>query len=286
MSTSATSSSRRSFLAVAATALGGTVLPGPTGAVSARCLDAGAEAEESRAEGVPSASFPRQEPVLVERVVAASHGDLETVRELVGERPELAKAQWDWGYGDWESALGAASHTGRREIAELLLRHGARPTLFSAAMLGQLRVVQAFVEAHPGSQGIPGPHGIPLLAHALAGGEEAAPVAAFLRAVGGAGGTPAALLGDGERGRYVGVYRFGPEARDALEVAVGHSGLTLARREGTPRRLIYLGGHVFHPAGARSVRVRFEVVGGGAVALTVHDPEPTVHARRVPAAPG
>ena len=56
--------------------------------------------------------------------------------------------------------------SGRREIAEFLLAHGARPTVFSAAMLGQLDVVKAFVSASPGVQRTLGPHGITLMAHA------------------------------------------------------------------------------------------------------------------------
>jgi hypothetical protein len=29
---------------------------------------------------------------------------------------QLARAAWDWGFGDWETALGAASHMGSRPI--------------------------------------------------------------------------------------------------------------------------------------------------------------------------
>src|SRR6185503_8942881 len=134
----------------------------------------------------PPSWFPRQDPALVQEVVGVAHRDLAAVRALVEKRPELAKAQWDWGYGDWESPLDAASHTGQREIALLLLGHGARPTIFSAAMLGQLEVVKAFVAAAPGVQSTPGPHGIPLLAHAKVGGEPAAAVVAYLEALGGA----------------------------------------------------------------------------------------------------
>jgi len=69
--------------------------------------------------------FPSHPPALVKEMVAVSHGNIARVRELVQQHPELAKAAWDWGYGDWETALGAASHMGNREIAELLLAHGA-----------------------------------------------------------------------------------------------------------------------------------------------------------------
>jgi hypothetical protein len=283
MTTTGKRRSRRAFLGRAGTTLGGIAVLGVDGVLPGR--PAGASPKEDAPPGATPVAdwFPRQDPALVERVVAVSHVDLDAVRELVEARPELAKAQWDWGYGDWESALGAASHTGRREIAQLLLRHGARPTLFSAAMLGQLEVVRAFVTASPGIQGTPGPHGIPLLAHARAGGEPAAPVVAFLEEAGGADGGPAAVpLDEGGERRYVGSYRFGPGARDVLEVAVGRFGLALARADGTPRGLTHLGDHTFHPAGARSVRVRFEVSGEAAVALTVHDPELRVRARRVP----
>lgn len=278
MTTSARRPSRRSFLGGAGAALGGIAILGPAETLSAPRTAASAEPA-----GAIGTWFPRQDPELVKQVVGASHRDLDTVRELVERRPELAKAQWDWGYGDWESALGAASHTGRREIAELLLRHGARPDIFSAAMLGQLTVVRAFVEAQPGIQATPGPHGIPLLTHARAGGEAAAAVVAYLEAVGGADGGPAvAELPDAERERYVGLYQFGPGLRDVLEVAVGRFGLTVARRNETPSRLTPLGDHDFHPAGAPSVRIRFEMAGDRAVAVTVHDPEPALRARRVP----
>src|SRR5262245_35911338 len=96
------------------------------------------------------------------------------------QEPALVNASWDWGGGDWETALGAAAHMGRRDIAEYLLAHGARLDLFAAAMLGHLEVVQAALTAFPEARSVPGPHGIPLIAHARAGGEPAAAVLAVL----------------------------------------------------------------------------------------------------------
>jgi hypothetical protein len=269
---------RRAFLGAAATTgLGLGLAWALPEAAGARQTTAG-----PAPEGVPP-HFPHQDPELVRRVVGASHGDLDTVAELVGKRPELAKAQWDWGFGDWESALGAASHTGRREIAELLVAHGARPTLFSAAMLGELAVVKAFVDARPGVQGTPGPHGIPLLAHARAGGEPAAAVAEYLERVGGADGPAPVPLDDAARDRYVGEYAFGPGVRDRLAVTVGRFGLMIGRPDETARGLWHLGEHAFHPAGAPSVRVRFEVPGESgepASAVAIHDPDLLVRAVR------
>ncbi len=117
----------------------------------------------------------------VHAMVANAHGDLDFVRAALAEDPTLANAAWDWGDGDWETALGAAGHMGRRDIAELLLEHGARLDLFVAAMLGELEIVEAILTAHPEMREAKGPHAIPLLAHAEAGGERAQAVVDYLR---------------------------------------------------------------------------------------------------------
>jgi hypothetical protein len=119
-------------------------------------------------------------PEEVNAMVANAHGDLEYVRTALAEDPTLANAAWDWGDGDWETALGAAGHMGRRDIAELLLAHGARLDVFVAAMLGELEIVQSMLAAHPELRDARGPHGIPLLAHAEAGGEQARAVVSLL----------------------------------------------------------------------------------------------------------
>ncbi len=121
---------------------------------------------------------------LVQAFVGSSHGDLDRVRQMLDEHPALANASWDWGGGDWETGLGAASHMGRRDIADLLLSRGARLDLFAAAMLGNLAIVRAIIEAHPEARNAPGPHGIPLLNHAQAGGPDAADVTAYLTSLG------------------------------------------------------------------------------------------------------
>src|SRR5215472_13056792 len=69
---------------------------------------------------------PRQDLDLVFQFVVAGHGNLARVKELVAQEPKLVLAAWDWGGGDWETALGGASHTGNREIAKYLLSEGAR----------------------------------------------------------------------------------------------------------------------------------------------------------------
>ena len=117
---------------------------------------------------------------LVQEFVIAGHGDLVRVRQLLSQEPALINSCWDWGGGDWETGLGGAAHMGRRDIALYLLEQGARIDLFAAAMLGDLEFVKAALHAHPEAKHVLGPHGIPLLAHAEAGGDGAKAVVDFL----------------------------------------------------------------------------------------------------------
>lgn len=123
---------------------------------------------------------PALEASQVEEFVHKAHGDLARVKELHAEEPALVNACWDWGGGDFETALGAAAHTGRKEIANFLLSHGARLDLFAAAMLGKLEIVKAVLAAYPEAINTPGAHGIPLIAHAKMGGEDARAVVELL----------------------------------------------------------------------------------------------------------
>jgi hypothetical protein len=120
---------------------------------------------------------------LVREFVGNAHGDFNAVRDALAGQPTLVNAAWDWGGGDWETALGAASHMGRRDIAELLLAHGARLDVFAAAMLGEVEVVRAVLAMRPETLNALGPHGIPLRAHAEAGGVPARAVLPLLEDV-------------------------------------------------------------------------------------------------------
>ena len=122
------------------------------------------------------------DPETVESFVANAHGDLDAVRGALEAEPALVNAAWDWGGGDWETALGAAAHMGRRQIALLLLEHGARLDLFAAAMLGYFDIVSAVLADFPEMHDARGPHGIPLVEHARAGGEDARAVLELLEA--------------------------------------------------------------------------------------------------------
>lgn len=118
---------------------------------------------------------PRQELDLVKAFVQAGHGDqnIPKVKEFLARDPKLIYAAWDWGGGDWETALGGASHVGARLMARFLLSQGARIDAFCAAMLGQRKVAAALVEADPGAAAARGPHGYSLLYHAAISGDVA-----------------------------------------------------------------------------------------------------------------
>ena len=120
---------------------------------------------------------------LVNEFVGKAHNDLERVRELLTGEPALVNAAWDWGGGDFETALGAASHMGRRDIAMFLLERGARLDIFAAAMLGKLEIVKAALAEYPGLISTPGPHGISLVTHADMGGGEAKGVLEYLKSL-------------------------------------------------------------------------------------------------------
>lgn len=212
-------------------------------------------------------TFPTTPPELSREMVTVAHGNVKRVRELVEAHAALAKAAWDWGFGDWETALGAASHVGNREIAEYLIAKGAHPTIFSAAMLGHLETVKAFVAAQPGVQRIAGPHSLSLLQHAKAGKSEAEPVLRYLETLGDAGPAPSVPITAGEMAALAGTYVYGSGAKDVIEVVVVKNSLQFQRAGSDSRGLIHIGDRVFHPAGAAAVRIRFTEK-----QLTVHDP--------------
>ena len=218
-------------------------------------------------------TFPSHPSTLVREIVGASHGNVARVKELLADRPALARASWDWGYGDWETAIGAASHVGNREIADLLLAHGAHPTIFSAAMLGQLDVVKAFVTARPGIQKTFGPHGISLLSHAKAGGAGATAVVSYLEALGDADPRyPSEPLDAAAIAELTGEYVFGDGTTDKLLVTTPARGGLMIKREGMfDRGLWHHGGRVFNPAGAEAVRIRFAPATGRATSVTIED---------------
>jgi hypothetical protein len=230
----------------------------------------------------PPSSFPAQDPEIVKEMVGVAHGNLARVKELVSARPALARASWDWGYGDWETAIDAASHVGNRPIADYLIANGARPTIYTAAMMGQLAIVKMWVETMPGVQRNRGPHGLTLVAHARAGGAGAADVLRYLEALGDADPRYADLpLTDPDLAAIVGEYAFGAGPTERLKVAKNTRGLGIQRPGYSDRSLFHHGGLVFNPPGGEAVKIRFTVVDGSARTLTIEDGAGAVEAKRL-----
>ena len=140
-------------------------------AVAAAQTAAQASAQTSAQTSIPDRG-PRLDLDLVRDFVIAGHHDLNRTRELLDQHPTLINAAWDWGGGDWETALGGASHMGNVPIAEFLLSRGARMDVFCAAATGKIEIVRAFLADDPKVIDLKGPHGIPLLRHARMGKQE------------------------------------------------------------------------------------------------------------------
>jgi hypothetical protein len=149
-------------------------------------------------------------------------------------------------------------------------------------MLGQLDVVKAFMAATPGLQKIRGPHSLPLMVHARAGGPPAAAVVAYLESIG-----DAALplidepLAPADRAMLDGRYVFGDRPRDSFTIETKPTQVSIVRAGAIPRFLRHLGRLEFAPPGAPAVRIRFERDGDRIVAFGVWDPDEVVRARKV-----
>jgi hypothetical protein len=129
-----------------------------------------------RSEALPDA--------LVNEWVWRGHFDPDGVKRMLSEHPTLLNAEYDWGSGDYELAIGGAGHMGRRDIAEYLLGRGARMDVFVATMLGRLDVVKATLTAYPALLASTGPHGLTFLHHARQGGAPAREVFEYLESLG------------------------------------------------------------------------------------------------------
>lgn len=236
--------------------------------------------------------YPAIDDETAKEVVGKSHSDFDKVKALVTKRPELARANWDWGFGDWESALGAASHMGRRDIAELLIAYGARPNIFTYTMLVHLEVVKAMIEASPGIQSTVGPHGITLLQHARIGlrmdsmteteRNKVQQMIDFLQALGGADPQPdGEEISDNNKEKYQGEYRYGDGESDVFFVGLNMRKSLTFGRAGTFGTGIYLKSDgTFSAYAAPSIIIRFEETDDKISGLTLEEPDLIIKAVR------
>jgi hypothetical protein len=128
------------------------------------------------ASAANSKNYQQPEPIkleIVKEFVGAGHGNIDRVKEMLANHPNLIYSRYDWGNGDFEEAIEGAGHVGNKEIAELLIKEGARLNLFVMTMLGKTALVKPILEAYPNLIFAKGAHGFTLLHHAKKGGDAA-----------------------------------------------------------------------------------------------------------------
>jgi hypothetical protein len=124
------------------------------------------------------------DPKIVNEFVNVAHSDFDKVKQMLTEQPLLLNAAWDWGNGDFETALGAAGHLGIKETANFLISLGARTDIFALTMLGKTDIVKALLKAYPNLLNSKGPHGFTLLHHAEKGGRDSEKLLKHLQKLG------------------------------------------------------------------------------------------------------
>lgn len=105
----------------------------------------------------------------VQEFVFAAHKDFEKVKKILTEKPLILNCANQAKRGDFETAMGGASHMGRRDIADLLVERGARLDIFNHCFLGHIDLVKSMIKTSPHYLNAYGPHGFTLLHHAKVG---------------------------------------------------------------------------------------------------------------------
>lgn len=138
-------------------------------------------------QNAPVVKSPRVDPLPAEKVkefVSAGHNNLDKVKSMLLEFPTLLYATWDLGGSDFETALEGAGHVGNKDIANHLIKLGARANMFVLTMLGKTQIVKPYLEMFPEYLTARGPHGLTLLHHAQRGGGDAKELLEYLQSKG------------------------------------------------------------------------------------------------------
>jgi uncharacterized protein len=112
----------------------------------------------------------QQQPPSTDQIrefVIAGHGNLDKVRKMMTENPQLLDMAYRWNENDTETAVQAAAQVGSAGVAEFLLKEGAPLEICTAAMLGMQDEVVRRLNDDPLNANATGAHGIPLLPHAV-----------------------------------------------------------------------------------------------------------------------
>jgi uncharacterized protein len=110
-------------------------------------------------------------PDLIREFVIAGHGNLEKVKRMLEENPELLNEPYPWTETDHETAIQGAAQVGSVSVANYLLERGAPLEICTAAMLGRRDEVEKRINDNSEKINSTGAHGIPLLTHAAWSGD-------------------------------------------------------------------------------------------------------------------
>lgn len=234
-------------------------------------------------------SEPKRYPAIPEdltsEVVGVSHFNLDRLKVLVNKRPELARATWDWGFGDWETAIGAASHVGRKDIVDFLISKGARPDIFTFAMLGAYEMVKGMIELMPGVQLTSGPHGISLLEHVHNGDSksiQSIKLIDYLKTLGDTDDKKYETIEDSSKLQYAGDYRYGQGEYEGFTIKVNsQKNLSLGKLGKSGGTLLKTGYNTFDYKGSPSVEITFQWEAEKIVSMTVKEPELSLVAKKI-----
>lgn len=106
---------------------------------------------------------------LILEFVLAAHKSFDETKKILEKHPLLLNCTSQFKKGDFETAVGGASHMGRRDIVDYLVGKGARLDIFNYAFLGYDDFIKKIVTDYPHLLNSYGPHGFTLLHHAQVG---------------------------------------------------------------------------------------------------------------------
>ncbi|MBO0323178.1 hypothetical protein J0X14_12795 [Muricauda sp. CAU 1633] len=106
---------------------------------------------------------------LIQEFVFAAHKSLEETQRILKKYPLLLNSTSQFKKGDFETAVGGASHMGRKDIVDYLVGRGARLDIFNYAFLGYDDFIKKMLTDYPHLLNSYGPHGFTLLHHAQVG---------------------------------------------------------------------------------------------------------------------
>jgi hypothetical protein len=74
------------------------------------------------------------------------------MKELLRQEPGLVNAAWDWGGGDWKTALGTAAHMGEKTLHFSFSIKELEWIYLRLPLLGKIDIVRSMLTDNPSSE--------------------------------------------------------------------------------------------------------------------------------------